>query len=290
MSDFMEPPRISIIIVNWNTASLLRQCLAMIGPDEFDLIVVDNGSGDGSVEMCRADFPQARLVANPDNTGFARACNQGAREARGHYLFFLNSDALASAVTINDLADAMEAAGVHMAGPRLVLPGGATQTSSARRMPTPQSEFFRNIDFCGWGTGQTGVLQDYSLQQEVECVSGAAVMIRADVLRSVGGWPEHYFMYAEDIDLCMRVTAHGYRICYIPHCVVTHFDGGSSKGSVGLRLRRSWLSFAAMTRFFARYHGRIHALLYAFQYPVYMGSILGRAVCRRMSRREKRQP
>lgn len=290
MSDFVATPRISIIIVNWNTASLLRQCLGMIGPDEFEVIVVDNGSCDGSVEMCRADFPRARIMANVDNIGFARACNQGAGEAKGRYLLFLNSDALASAGVIKELADSMDTFGAHMAGPRLVLPNGETQTSSARRMPTPRSEFFRNIDICGRGSGHGGALQDYSILQAVECVSGAAVMIRADVLRQVGGWPEHYFMYAEDIDLCKRVKEHGYRIFYMPHCVVTHLDGGSSKGSLRLRLRRSWLSFAAMCRFFALYHGRTQALLYACQYPLYMGSILSRAMCRRMLHREKNRP
>jgi GT2 family glycosyltransferase len=283
----MNPPAISIIIVNWNTRFLLCQCLAALGTHDFEVIVVDNGSADGSVDACRESFPAVQLLVNSCNLGFAKACNLGARQAKGSLLLFLNSDAQVSAESIRRLASAMDETGAHMAGPKLVYPDGSIQAASARNLPTPLSEFVRNVDVCGWLSSKQGELKDYDCAQEVECVSGAAMMIRQTVWRDVGGWPENYFMYAEDIDLCKRVLEAGFHIWYVPQCAVRHLNGGSSKGGATAKIRRSWRSFVSMTKFMTRHYGRIHGLLYALQYPPYMGTLTTRKLCRALWRKRK---
>lgn len=227
--------RVSVIIVNYNTCDLLRDCLASIPvgfPSEMpEVVVVDNHSRDDSVAMVRAEFPEVKLVVNDRNRGFARANNLGAREASGEYLFFFNSDARftpGSGEAMIAFMDAHPDAG--MASPQLRYPDGAPQHTAAGQ-PTVQGEFlpryvlrlFRPDVYYArdYGAGRAEVA--------VPGVVGAALLVRFAAARQVGFYDESFFFFFEETDWCRRMTRAGWKIYVVPGVDVIHLQGGTAK-------------------------------------------------------------
>jgi GT2 family glycosyltransferase/glycosyltransferase involved in cell wall biosynthesis len=259
-------PDLSIIILNWNVAGLLEACLrslpAALGhwSGRGEVLVVDNASIDGSVEMVRRDFPSVRLVELDQNLGFSSGNNAGIRASRGKYLFLLNPDTVAHSGSIATLADYMEAhPKVGIASPRLLNPDGTLQPSR-RRFPTLPTAFIESTPLQRW-LPNTPVLRRFYIQdrpddetQEVDWVSGAALMCRREALMQAGLLDPGYFMFSEEVDLCRRVSNAGWRIVYLPGAEITHYGGQSTGQDVPSRHIRFNTSKA---RYFRLHEGRM---------------------------------
>jgi GT2 family glycosyltransferase len=229
---------VSVIIVNWNSRDYVRQCLTSLNAHcpaaDREVIVVDGGSFDGCGEMLTREFPAVVFVQSPDNIGFARANNLGARHARGRYLLLLNPDTLFHEDSIRLMRERFETlpqAGA--AGCRLLNADRTLQTSCVQALPTVlnqmlDSEYLRQR-FRHWSLWGVAALYAQPPQPAVvEAISGACILIPREIFEAVGGFTESYFMYAEDMDLCFKVRQAGHHVYYLPETSLVHFGGGSS--------------------------------------------------------------
>ncbi|MCS7178112.1 MAG: glycosyltransferase family 2 protein [Anaerolineae bacterium] len=258
-------PDLSVLIVNWNVRDLLRRCLhsilASLPIGALEIIVVDNGSTDGSAEMVRAEFPQVHLIANTDNRGFTRANNQGLAVARGRYILLLNpdtevvGDALETMITF---ADAHPNVGI--VGPQLLNPDGTVQ-SSRRRFPTLGTALFESTWLQPYAPRRL-LMHYYVLDrpdheiQDVDWVTGAALMARREAVEQVGPLDEGFFMYSEELDWCRRFREAGWRVVYLPTAQVIHHEGKSSEQALPARHIHFQTS---KVRYFRKYHGPVAA-------------------------------
>ena len=256
---------LSIIIVNWNTKDLLFQCLESVyesaGSLTLEVIVVDNASTDGSVEMVRREFPQAHVIANSTNVGFVRANNQAMADCQGRYVLLLNSDTRVLQGALDKVVQFMD---VHpragIAGVRLLNPDGSFQASFTP-FPTLWREF---LILTGLGrllirpAFPSGGPQIEKGAQKVEgYLEGAYIMARREALGQIGGLDEHIFMYAEDVDWCYRFHQAGWEIWYLPETPIIHYGGQSSKKRKG---RMEAELYRSRVYLFHKYHGRAAAL------------------------------
>jgi GT2 family glycosyltransferase len=256
-------PEISIVVVSWNTKELLARCLASLEVERpvaaLEVIVVDNASADGSREMVAADFPHVKLIANPDNRGFAAANNQGIAAAGGRYLLLLNSDTEVvpgSLRALVDFADAHPRAGI--VGPQLLNFDGSLQPSGGH-FPTPLStlaELLGLARLTGWP--RYGTQRDYSLPAVVDEVSGAAMLLRATLLQELGGLDEDFTWGYEDVDLCRRTTAAGWSVHYLPAAKVRHEWGASRRLAPASTVLKA---IDGRRHYFRKHHGRAAAAL-----------------------------
>jgi len=232
-------PAISILIVSFNTKAVLRECLESVKLSSRDLavetIVVDNCSRDGSAAMVREEFPWVNVIESPENLGFGRANNLAFEAARGRYIVLLNSDAFLQANTLCLSLEKMEAdPSVGLASGRLVGRDGELQPS-ARMFPSPvrqllvisgladkypKSRFFGQADRT-WA--------DPMQAAEVDWVPGAYSIIPARVLREHGFFDPRFFLYYEEVDLCLRIQNAGFKIMYWPEICIVHVGGESSR-------------------------------------------------------------
>lgn len=232
-------PEVSVVIVSFNTRDLLRDAIASLpaaaAGRSFETIVVDNRSKDGSAEMVEREFPEARLVRAERNLGFAGANNLAFRLARGRYLYCLNPDTVSHAGSIDMLVRVLEDdARIGYAGPKLLNADGTHQLSAYR--------FHRLFSgFVSWSMlGLDGRFPDsphaLSLHHAYGCdtriqaewLLGAAILARAETVAHAGGFDERFFLYAEEVEWCQRMHAHGWFGCYAPEAVVTHIRGAST--------------------------------------------------------------
>ena len=253
----MENSRVSVVVVSFNTIEKLRRCLSCIEA-EHEVIVVDNGSGDGSAEMVKAEYPSARLIENSGNVGFGAANNQGMELARREFVLFLNSDCYAEPGAIQRLSEHLDYETVAVGG-RLLNPDGSLQDSAAADLTlwavfceqTYLEKLFRNSKLFSpyWLTRR--LPSDKASQ--VPQVMGACLMIKP-----VEQFDERYFLYCEDTELCKRLSRHG-RILYVPEARFTHELGSSSPGPT------RWLSVARYNRgkelYFSIHRGRLATVL-----------------------------
>jgi len=232
---------LSIIIVNYKTRDLLRDCLHSVyasqGAFNCKVIVVDNCSDDGSVEMVQQEFPKVHVIASDISGGYAYANNLGFREARGRYVLLLNPDTLLPPTALRDMLLFMEEhpdAGV--AGPKLVLADGSLDLACRRSFPTLDVAFYRLVglskrypDSPRYNRYNLGYL-DPDQVAEVDSVVGAFMLIRREALDQAGLLDERFFAFAEDIDLCYRIKVnHGWKVYYNAAVTVTHYKGQSMK-------------------------------------------------------------
>lgn len=227
-----------MIITSWNTRQRLLECLRSIEQSVesagLEIIVVDNGSTDGSVEAVQREFPAVEVVANSVNLGYARASNMGMRRASGRYLFLVNSDVVVRPGAIVALTRFMDAhPRVGLAGPRVVNEDGTLQ-HSCRRFPGIRANtnnafaihrlFPRSPRF----GGEVMLYWDHDSERSVDVVSGCFCVVRDTALRGVGGLDERFFLYGEDVDWCMRFHAAGWDVRFCPAAEVVHYRGASS--------------------------------------------------------------
>lgn len=228
---------LSIIIVNWNVAPLLAACLDSLHacmPDvSYEVVVVDNASSDGSVEMLRERFAGVRLIANTDNVGFAGAVNQGVRASGGRFLWLLNPDTELtedSYTTLRAALDLDPQAGI--AGPRLVDTHGIAAMGAGGRFPGMRS-ILNTALFAHRLLPRTRAAQglwlsfDERAPRRIDWVSGAAMLMRRETFDSLDGFDERFFLLCEDIDFCRRALDRGWHTRYIPQTTVIHHEGRS---------------------------------------------------------------
>jgi GT2 family glycosyltransferase len=230
---------VSIIIVNYNGREFTRACLqslfAVPPVDKHEIILVDNCSSDGSVEMIRAEFPGVVLLKQNVNEGFSRANNIGARAARGEYLYFLNNDTLFTQDIISPLKEFMEAnKSIGVAAPMLLHPDGTFQLSYGN-YPS-----FINEMRTKRNTAMMKNIPDNRIPKKVDWVSFAAVMIRRSAFENIHGFDERYFMYFEDADFCYRMQKAGYKTYYCAEYSIIHFGGGSWSNTVTNKIKTEY--------------------------------------------------
>jgi GT2 family glycosyltransferase len=230
--------RISVIIVNWNTRQLLKDCLNSIQASDGSLIqeiiVVDNASSDGSAEMVADEFPTVMLIRSNENLGFARANNIGIERATGFWLALVNSDVVVHPECFQRLIRYLETHDeAGLVGPAIIGGDGKMQTSY-RRLPTMWNTFCRSIALDTglahglWRPRQDPPRTDRGEPMEVEVLNGCFWVARREAVTQVGGLDERFFFYAEDIDWCKRFGDAGWKVVFVPLATATHFGGSSS--------------------------------------------------------------
>lgn len=245
---------VSIVIVNFNTRELLRDCLLSlrVTAPNSEIVVVDNASADGSQEMVRTEFAgtKTKLIENGENLGFSAANNAGIRQAQGRLILLLNSDTIVKPGAVAAMTEFLDAhpdvGGVTC---RLLNTDGSIQACVSGR-PGPTMLFFRLFGLsrlvrgdrarralARWfpflvGSTVRGYLDPYTakLPIEVENISGACLMLRREAIEQVGLLDENFFMYFEDMDYCLRLRSAGWKLYYVPSGTIVHLVGQSSGG------------------------------------------------------------
>ena len=212
---------LSIVIVNWNSADYLRQCLRSIHETvknlNYEVIVIDNASFDGSEAIIKQEFPSVRFIQSNKNLGFARANNEAFKASSGHSILFLNPDTevLGDAIEIlhGQLRRLPRAGAV---GPTLLNSDMTMQTSCIQPFPTICNQALDMEVLRGrfprlklWG--MQALYSDSDIPAVVEVISGACLMVRREVFENIGMFSTDYFMYTEDIDLCYKIRTAGYK-------------------------------------------------------------------------------
>jgi len=232
---------LSIVIVSWNTKSLLINCLESIaqqtGSFKVEVVVVDNASSDGSPEKAASQFPDVKLVVNKDNLGFARANNIGIEQTSGRYIALVNSDVVLLPECIEKLIGFMDQhPGVGVVGPRILNSDGIVQPSS-RKFPTFLSCVFRTFALDRLFPQSAGFKESFLVDHgprnalKVEVVSGCFLMARREAVDQIGLLDEDFFIYAEDIDWCKRFHLAGWDLALYSGAEAIHRDGASSSRS-----------------------------------------------------------
>lgn len=263
-----EPPLVSVMLVNWNTREMTLDCLRTVYAQTrdvpFEVIVVDNGSHDGSAEAIAAEFPQVVLMAETENHGFAIATNISVERARGRYVLLLNTDTLVLDGAIDRLvAFAQRRPEAKIWGGRTLFEDGTLNPFSCWGRITPwsafcqafglnavfrNSEFFNSESYGGW---------DRSTERVVDIVQGSFFLIEKAFWDELGGFDRAFFMYGEEADLCARAIRHGAAPTMNPKARIVHFGGrsatkkanklvyilGSRNGMIERYFPRVWVRF-----------------------------------------------
>jgi hypothetical protein len=218
------------------TLDCLQSVYASETQYQYEVIVIDNHSSDGSVDAIRAVYPEITLIANEDNTGFAKANNQGMEVASGRYVLLLNSDTLVQPDTLDTMIRFMDThPELGASGCKVILPDGSLDKACKRGFPTPSASFYyafgwskRYPDNPKYNQYQLGHLSPDD-EYPVDVLVGAFMLVRRETIEQVGGLDETFFMYGEDIDWCYRIKQAGWGIYYYPRTYIIHIKGGSAR-------------------------------------------------------------
>ncbi len=237
-------PSLAIVILNYNRADLLADCLESIyaAPTRCTLTVwvVDNASSDGSAAMVRTRFPQAQLIVSPINGGFSHGNNLALRQIltdayATDYVLLLNNDTLVPAGALDGLVEYLEQHDeVGAVGPKLLLPDGSLDLACRRSFPTPEVALYRMLGLARLFPHSPRFARynmtylDPDQETEVDALVGACMLLRHQVLREVGLLDEAFFMYGEDLDWAYRIKTYGWRIVYYPRVIVHHYKRAAS--------------------------------------------------------------
>ncbi|MBI5810221.1 MAG: glycosyltransferase family 2 protein [Deltaproteobacteria bacterium] len=222
-------PLVSIIIVNWNGGKFLADCLGSVYGEPYmpvEVIFVDNGSTDSSVEFVREKFPKTVIIRNSENLGFARANNQGIKAAKGKYVITLNNDTLLEKGFIGELVREAEASGekTGMWAPKILSLDG-------KKSRVIDSAGGLLIYRDGLAKGKGRLEKDrgqYDNERDIFIVSACAALYRKSMLDSIGGFDEDFFAYCEDTDLGLRARLAGWKAAFVPGAAVYHYYSGTT--------------------------------------------------------------
>jgi len=263
---------VSICIVNWNTKEYLLDCLKSISEKttglDYEVIVVDNDSDDGTVEAVESSNYPVVIIAPGENLGFSKGCNLGAEHASGEYIFFLNPDTVLVTNVVNGMYEWLRNNPHYGAvGCKLLNDDGTIQYTCATTYPSPREELVTLLMlhriFPRSRVFHSRALEywDHSDSREVDCLSGAAFMLPRDLFSSCGGFDAELFMYGEDVDLCYRIRKMGHRLFYLAEEAVMHFSGKSveniPKANYAAVMQKN-----SNAKFFEKNFGSGKALLY----------------------------
>jgi len=230
-------PELSVVMVNYNDKLNLGQSLSVLTRGRLDfaqeIIVVDNNSADGSRAYIKSHFPQVKIICNQRNKGFAQACNQGAKASHGKYVLFLNTDTLPYSQALDLMMEEIRSKPrVAAVGPALFKGSSHYQVSFGKK-PAFGTEL---IQKCLLNPCSRLRLKWSSASKEVSWLSGACLLVRRQALEEVGFFDENFFLYFEDIDLCLRMRSRGWKLIYLPSAKIYH-QGGVTTASLGLGRR-----------------------------------------------------
>jgi GT2 family glycosyltransferase len=249
------PLELSIIVVTYNSRRHVRDCLesVQLSAASFghEVIVVDNASQDGTPDIIRNEFPNVRLIANPENKGFAHGNNLGIAQSQGQFIILLNPDAVVPPKTLDTLLKEMKLSSETGLLGCLLLNADRSLQQSFGYEVSFWSEVIRKLFFNLWENHRFSpagwVLRFlHSRKREVAWVKGACMLARRQALLDAKLMDENFFMYLEDADLCQRIRQLGWHVRYTPEAQVTHFGGGSVQSNPGrsaLEYRRSQLYY-----------------------------------------------
>lgn len=233
---------LSIIIVNYNVKEFLQNLLHSIEKASSNItkevIVVDNASDDGSVELITNKFPSVNLIANKENVGFGKANNQALMIAEGEFILLINPDAIVSEDTFDKMFSFFNKhPEAGLAGCKILNSDGTLQLACRRSFPGPWTSFTKVTGLSSLFP-KSNLFARYNLTYldenntyEVDAISGSFMMMKKEVLKKVGGFDEQFFMYGEDLDLCYRVQQAGFKVYYVHTTQVIHYKGESTKRS-----------------------------------------------------------
>jgi GT2 family glycosyltransferase len=277
--------KVLIVVLNWNsremTEDCLRSLLAMEG-DSFDILVVDNGSRDGSVEYLRERFPQIEVIANGRNLGFAAGCNVGIRQGLAEgadYILLVNNDTVVDPALLKELV--AEGARNHQAG-----------------IVSPKIYYFEPNDAIWWVGGTytcwTGLAKHIDLKKkdtgkhdtprDLDWATGCVMLLRSEALRAAGTFDEQFFGNGEDLDLSLRMRQLGYVVRYVPAAKVWHREGIDYRKNVGEHVR----SFTLVRNLLWVMHKHAKAYHWLTFWPVFAGYYLPKMTLRFALRRDFR--
>lgn len=227
---------LSVIILSYNTKDITDECLRRlqvavdrVQGNEIEVIVLDNASTDGSVEMIKKNHPWVKLIESKENTGFSKGNNIALKESSGKLVLFLNSDCFVKADTLEKSLKFMGEQECDVLGIKLTYEDGKLQYS-AGNLPTPLNTIF-------WILGLGQLINPFhptdeaffKKERKVGWIMGAYFMIKREVFESVGMFDEDIFMYMDEVDLCKRIESSGYKACFTPEIEAVHLHGASSK-------------------------------------------------------------
>jgi GT2 family glycosyltransferase len=267
---------LSIIIVNYNAKDFLRECvqsiLREISPKvSYEIIVVDNASTDGSVQMIAKEFPEVHLIASKENLGFSKGNNAGIKKSSGRYVLFLNPDTVMKKDTMESMIEFMDETPKAGAATCFVrMQNGKLDDGAHRGFPTPWNAFcyFSGLAKLFPGStifnGYNGGWKDLDKIHEIDALVGAFMLVRREAGEDVGWWDEDYFFYGEDLDFCFELKARGWKIYFVPTVEILHHKGVSagikkhsehiSTADSDTKVRATQARFTAMKIFYTKHY------------------------------------
>ena len=275
--------RLSIIIVSWNTCEILKQCLVSIytcfTEEEFEVVIVDNDSADGSADMIEREFPLVKIIKSTTNLGFGKACNHALRLARGKYILLLNPDTKIVDNAIHKALCFLRGGNdIGVVGAKLLFPDGSFQPSCGNfpsiravfinagssllmKMGLHNSAkvFLRMVNHELMPVRELKSLFNENIVRDVDWVVGAFLIFRREALENDQIFDEDFVMYAEDQDFCRRVKNRGYRIVYYPPATIFHIEGSSA---AAYPLQRKLAKIVAKSLFFRKHYGQTSRVTY----------------------------
>ena len=276
---------IAVVIVNYNTLQHLRACLATVQSERAsEVIVVDNASSDGSVEMVRSEYPSVTLHANRKNLGYGAAANQAIARCTAPYVLLLNADTLVESGGLRKLSAYLDQhLRAAIVGPRLVNSHGAQQRSwfpfPSRYVCHTWTTLPQLDAFCGRSTRGRLIHYLFGFREQelgtgpdmrnrvVPWVLGAAVAVRRAAFKAVGGFDESFFMYFEEVDLCYRLACAGWQVHFTPTTTIVHVGGVSTTQQ---RAAMMIQFFESEAHFYQRHYSKVLML----QFKLVVGAVM----------------
>jgi N-acetylglucosaminyl-diphospho-decaprenol L-rhamnosyltransferase len=261
----MQTPELSIVIVNYNAAEYLKPCLDSVivsNPEiSLEVIVVDNGSTDNSTELMGSLYPKIKLIRNKNNFGYAVANNRALNVVKGQYILLLNPDTVLPPNCLRKMLDFLNLhPEIGMIGPKLIRADGTFDHACRRQFPSPLDIYFRLLGLDRlfprsklFGHYSLTYL-DPNISGEVDCISGAFMLVTRKGLCEVGLLDERFFMYAEDIDWSRRYKLAGWKVYYLAQVEVLHYKRASAIKTAPKMIREFYKS---LYLYYDKYYGSI---------------------------------
>ncbi len=261
---------LSIILLNWNTKDLMKDCLRSLFEttkgDYYDVIVVDNGSSDGSLEMLRQHFPNLKVITHGKNHGFSKGYNLVLKDVKNPYVLLLNTDTIILDGVVEGMLNFLKTnPDVGIVAPQYLNADGTKQTTFSN-FPTLSTELLNRsllqFLFPWWYPSKR---QDYNKPLEVEAVKAAGPMLRQEAFRQVGFFDEDYFIFLEETDLCCRLRKAGWRCVALPNLKMYHLGGGGTKKKI--RAETTIEYYRSLYKFFRKNRSAPEYLLFRIFKP-----------------------